>query len=84
MNTQVEPTSPMADPTTRVLYDAVDAIPFAYARHGHDFYRLKDHRLWAHESEGSLRSARSGTRFTYRVGRVFYDAVTKLPLYYEK
>ncbi len=56
---------------------------FAYAMHGHDFYRCSDHELWAHESDGLLLSARSGTPFARRDGRVFYDFETNVPLYYE-
>ena len=74
---------PLSTLRHRVLYDAVDAVPFAYMRRGHDFYRLKDHVLWAHEEQGRLLSARSGACFAYRVGRIFYDSVTDRPLYYE-
>ena len=84
MDTPVRPTAPAFDAARRVIFDAVDDTPFAYARRAHDFYRLKDHVLWAHESEDSLLSARSGARLAYRVGRVYYDSSTKLPLYYER
>ena len=57
--------------------------PFAYALHGHDFYRARDHELWAHESDGLLMSARSGTPFARRDGSVFFDLETNLPLYFE-
>ncbi len=56
---------------------------FAYALHGHDFYRMSDHELWAHESDGLLLSARSGTPLARRDGHVFYDIETNVPLYYE-
>ncbi len=56
---------------------------FAYAMHGHDFYRVTDHELWAHESDGLLLSARSGSPLARRAGRVFYDVDTDVPLYYE-
>jgi hypothetical protein len=74
----------MLGAATRVIYDAVEDTPFAYARREHDFYRLKDHVLWAHESEDALVSARSGVRIAYRIGRVYYDTATQLPLYYER
>ena len=44
---------------------------------------MSDHELWAHESDGLLLSARSGTPFARRDGRVFYDVETHVPLYYE-
>jgi len=56
---------------------------FAYARHGHDFYRARDHVLWAHDSEGVLLSARTGSPFARRDGRVFYDLERNVPLFYE-
>lgn len=59
-----------------------DDSAFAYAR-GHDFIRCRDHTLWAHLSDGLLLSARSGERFAYQVGSVFYDAATHEPIYYQ-
>jgi hypothetical protein len=56
---------------------------FAYAVAGHDFYRASDDALWAHESDGLLMSARSGTILARRDGRVFYDIESDVPLYYE-
>ncbi len=56
---------------------------FAYMLHGRDFYRSSDHELWAHERDGLLLSARSGAPLARRVGRVFYDFETNVPLYYE-
>jgi hypothetical protein len=54
---------------------------FAYAR-VQDFFRESDHALWAHLSDGWLISARSGERLAYQVGSVFYDAVTREPVYF--
>ncbi len=56
---------------------------FAYAMHGHDFYRSGDDLLWAHESDGLLVSPRTGTPFARRDGRVFLDLESNVPLYYE-
>ncbi len=61
---------------------SVDEV-FAYAVAGHDFYRAGDRMLWAHESDGLLLSARSGTPLARRDGQVFYDIESGLPLYYE-
>ena len=44
---------------------------------------MSDHELWAQESDGLLRSARSGKPFARREGHVFYDLETNVPLYYE-
>lgn len=71
-----------ADGRRRLRCVADDAV-FAYARHGHDFYRSRDDQLWAHESDGVLLSARSGTLLARRVGNVFYDIESDVPLYYE-
>jgi len=72
-----------AGTTGRRYLHRVDGSAFAYARHGHDYVRATDHILWAHESEGLLLSARSGTPFARRVGDMFYDVDTNEPLYYE-
>ena len=61
---------------------SVDEV-FAYAVGGHDFYRAGDHELWAHESDGLLISARSGSPLARRDGKVFYDIDSDAPLYYE-
>jgi len=61
---------------------SIDEV-FAYAVGGHDFYRAGDHLLWAHENDGVLLSARSGTPLARRDGRVFYDIESDVPLYYE-
>jgi hypothetical protein len=57
---------------------------FAYAIRGYDFYCASDHMLWAHESDGVLLSARSGTPFARRVGNLFHDIESNVPLYYEE
>lgn len=64
----------------RVTIDEV----FAYAVGGFDFYRASDHRLWAHEREGVLLSARSGTPLARRDGDLYYDIESNRPLYYEE
>jgi hypothetical protein len=56
---------------------------FAYAKRGHDFVRASDHMLWAHESDDLLLSARSGCPLARRVGDVFHDVASHVPLYYE-
>jgi len=61
---------------------AVDQV-FAYAMYGHDFYRVADNELWAHESKDLLLSARTGIPLARRAGRVYYDIETDTPLYYE-
>jgi len=66
----------------RWLCRSDDDTVFAYAR-GHDFIRRSDDTLWAHLSEGSLISARSGNCLAYQVGSVFHDAVTHVPVYYK-
>jgi hypothetical protein len=66
----------------RWVYRFDDQRPFAYA-HGRDFVRTADHTVWAHLSDGALRSARSGRRIAYLVGDVFYDAQTHAPVYYQ-
>jgi hypothetical protein len=57
---------------------------FAYATQGHDFYRAADDELWAHESDGYLLAAHSGTPFAHRRGRVYYEVESEEPLYYER
>ena len=72
-----------AGESRRRLRRIEDDEVFAYAMRGHDFYRATDHLLWAHESDGVLFSARSGTAFARRVGEVFYAIESDIPLYYE-
>ena len=59
------------------------AEDFAYAVGSYDFYRAADHTLWAHESQGLLLSARSGTPLARRNGNIFYDIDSNTPLYFE-
>ena len=50
---------------------------------GDHYYRCADHTLWAQRVDGLLRSARSGEPLVYQHGTIFYDPVTRQPLYYE-
>jgi len=68
----------------RQLYGFALDVVFAYAMHGHDFYRVVDNSLWAHEREDLLLSARSGRPLARRAGHVFYDFDSNAPLYYER
>jgi|GEM_PF-5445192 len=68
----------------RRLRRLADDGVFAYATGGHDFYRASDDILWAHESDDLLLSARSGTPFAHRVGTVFFDMQSDLPLFHEQ
>jgi hypothetical protein len=63
------------------LYRCADRSPFAYA-HGEEFIRYVDHARWARLSGDQLLSMRSGARLAYRVGNVYFDAVSHEPLYY--
>ena len=56
---------------------------FAYAIGATDFYRAIDDELWAHDTNGLLVSARSGTPLAHRDGHLYYDPETGVPLYYE-
>jgi len=57
---------------------------FAYAPQGHaEYFLATDHMLWARETQGLLVAAASGTALARREGRVFYDAQSDAPLYYE-
>jgi hypothetical protein len=67
----------------RFLLSVDDHEVVAYATGGHDFYRASDDVLWAHESEGQLLAARSGTTLARRYGRVYYDPNNDAPLYYQ-
>jgi hypothetical protein len=62
---------------------AVDEV-FAYALSGHDFYRVSDDELWAHECDGFLLAPHSGVPFARRVGRAFCEVESAEPLYYER
>jgi len=72
------------DAGTRRLCRFDDGEPFAYVRHAHDFYRVRDHMLWAQEIDDLLVSSRSGAPLARRQGAVYYDAETGLPLFYER
>jgi hypothetical protein len=79
-------TAPAVDPKpnghrrlNRITSDQV----FAYAIGRYDFYRAADHVLWAHERDGLLVSARSGTPIARRDGNIFYDIDSDVPVYYE-
>jgi len=69
----------------RYLCSFEDGQVFAYTtRAGHDFLRVADHSTWAYESDGLLRSARSGTPLARRMGNVFHAITSNMPLYYER
>ena len=68
----------------RFLDRVEDGEPFAYATHGHDFYRVSDNVLWARESGAMLLSARSGLALARRVGSVFHDIESLLPIYQQR
>jgi hypothetical protein len=57
--------------------------PFAYARSRRDFFLVSDDTLWAHESHKWLLSAASSDRIVHRIGNLFYDVESGVPLYYE-
>jgi hypothetical protein len=61
-----------------------DGVVFAYADHGRNFIRASDRELWAVERDDLLVSARSGEALAHRRGRVFFEAETDAPLYYER
>ena len=61
-----------------------DGMVFAYVERGHELIRASDRELWAVEREGELLSARSGRVLARRRGRVFFEADTEQPLYYER
>ena len=64
------------------LYRCEDRSPFAFA-HGDAFIRCADHSRWARVRDAWLISERSGARLAYRVGNVFYDAMSDEPVYYQ-
>ncbi len=57
---------------------------FAYADQGRNFIHASDRELWAVERDDVLLSARSGEPLATRRGRVFFEAGTDAPLYYER
>ena len=67
----------------RYLVRIEDEVVIAYADGGHDYRRVHDDTLWAHESDGTLLSSRSGTPIARRSGSTYYDTVTNIALYYE-
>jgi hypothetical protein len=67
----------------RYLYRVDDDQPFAYAHTRRDFFLVSDDSLWAHESHQWLLSAVSGASLVHRIGNVYYDVDSALPLYYE-
>ena len=69
--------------TRRTLYRTTDGSAFAYTRRRYDYLRTLDHTCWAHERDGLLVSTRSGAALARRVGDVFYDVESNVPLYYE-
>ncbi len=75
--------SPLGD-HPRCLCRFEDGIVFAYADRGHDFVRASDRELWAVQRDDLLVSARSGEALARERGRVFFDAETDEPLYYER
>jgi len=76
---RVRPAPDVAPPVRLCRFD--DGEEFAYRR-GHDFFRMSDHRVWAHQSGDLLLSARSGAPFARAVGKAFHDIDTGVPLYY--
>jgi hypothetical protein len=56
--------------------------PFAYRR-GDDYFRCTDHTLLGRLSDGQLRSVPSSNPIAYQRGTIFYDSVTRKPVYYQ-
>lgn len=75
--------SPLGD-HPRCLCRFEDGMLFAYVERGRDFIRASDRELWAVERDDVLVSARSGETLAQRRGRVFFEAGTDAPLYYER
>jgi hypothetical protein len=69
---------------TRCLVRFEDGEIFAYVERGNEYVRTRDHELWATERDEKLLSARSGLPLAYRRGKVFFEADTDEPLYYER
>ena len=76
-----EPTA-CVDGQQAMLFRFDDGSAFAYARRGR-WIRCSDGRPWADMSRDALISARSGECLAIRVGKIFYDASSHEPLYYE-
>ena len=84
MNAHVNAADPQQDPGgARHLSRIEDDDPFAYSHRGHDFFGVRDHTLWADESEDLVLSARSGEPLAKRALGVFYDAENGMALCYE-
>ncbi len=80
---RVAPPTDVGSNHRRYLVRIEDEALVAYAQgDGHDFRRMHDDTIWAHESDGLLLSARSGTPIARRSGIVYYDMVNDIPLYY--
>jgi hypothetical protein len=69
--------------TSRCLRQVADGEVFAYATRGSHFFRASDGVSWARQRGDLLVAARSGAPLARRVGQVFYDVQSHLPLYYE-
>ena len=72
------------DEHPRCLCRFEDGVVFAYAERGTEFIRASDRELWAVERDDALVSARSGVVLAHRRGRVYFEAETDEPLYYER
>ena len=49
---------------------------------GEEYFRCCDHTLLARLVDGQLLSAQSGEPIAYQHDRVFYDSITRQPVYY--
>jgi hypothetical protein len=68
----------------RCLCRFEDGAVFAYAERGNELIRASDRELWAVERDDTLVSVRSGVVLARRRGRVYFEAETEAPLYYER
>ena len=68
----------------RCLCRFEDGAVFAYAERGNELTRASDRELWAVERNDTLVSVRSGVVLARRRGRVYFEAETDAPLYYER
>jgi hypothetical protein len=69
---------------TRCLCRFEDGEVFAYAARPNEFVRVSDHETWAVEDDDILRSARSNAPLAYRRGKVYFEAESGEPIYYER
>jgi hypothetical protein len=67
----------------RWLFRPGDDRPFAFELR-RAYLRCSDRERWAEVVDNQLVSARSGRRLAYRVGHVYYDTETHVPLYVER